>query len=59
MKKNIIIESLDFLVWDNFQNCKYLETWIEMLCSFCYKNFVIDKHHVEKKIVQKKVEMNE
>jgi hypothetical protein len=44
---NIIIESLDFLVWGNFQNCKYLETWIEMLCSLCYKNFVIDKNHAE------------
>ncbi len=47
-EKYIIIENLDFLVWDNFPNCKYLKTWIEMLCSFCYKNFVIDKSQAEK-----------
>jgi hypothetical protein len=52
-EKNIIIENLNFLVWDNFQNCKYLETWIEMLCSFCNKNFVMDKNHVEKNCSKK------
>jgi hypothetical protein len=54
-EKNIIIESLDFLVWDNFQTCKYLETWIEMLCSFCYTNFVIDKKSSGKKLLKKEL----
>jgi hypothetical protein len=39
LKIYIIIENLNFLVWD----------------SFCYENFVIDKSHVEKNCSKKKL----
>ncbi len=41
-----------------FQNCKILETWTKMTFFIYCKKLVVNMNH-EKKIVQKKVEMNE
>jgi len=60
--KIAIVESLDVLVSNNFQNSKYLETWNKMLCSIYGKNLMVNKRHAYescgKKIVQKKVQMS-
>ncbi len=60
--KIAIVESLDVLVLDNFQNFKYLETWNKMLCSIYGKNLMVNKRHAYescgKKIVQKEVQIN-
>jgi hypothetical protein len=59
--KIAIVESLNVLVLDNFQNSKYLETWNKMLCSIYGKHLMVNKRHAYescgKEIFQKKVQM--
>ncbi len=52
--KIAIVESLDVLVLDNFQNFKYLETWNKMLCSIYGKNLMVNKRHAYESCGKKK-----
>lgn len=52
------------LVSVNLQNYKFLESWIELLCTiYHFKKLLVNRRHAceshEKKIVSKGVEMNE
>jgi hypothetical protein len=40
--KIVTIESLVFLILGNFQNCKFLKTWIEMFCSLLLEKLMVD-----------------
>jgi hypothetical protein len=59
--KKIKNKSLDFLFFDIFQDCKFLETSTKMF-HLWIKTLIVDKRHVYEsceKFIQKGVEMNE